>query len=102
MSKPANGINKIYSLSTATFTGEAGLKHTGVELDFRAHDKLRLLLENNMRCGPASVMANRYEKKKWYKENTVLRDNKLYGLSMSQYFPVWNFVEIEVTEWNEE
>ena len=47
--KKAYGINPLYSYSTPSFTWKAGLKMTGVTLDYITDDKLRLLLENNMR-----------------------------------------------------
>ena len=53
--KKAYGINPLYSYTSPSFTWKAGLKMTGVKLD----DKLRLLLENNMRGGPSSCMGNR-------------------------------------------
>ena len=34
---------------------------TGVHLDYITDDKLRLLLENNMRGGPSSCIENRHE-----------------------------------------
>ena len=41
---------------------KARLKMSGVKLDYITDDKLRLLLENNMRGGPSSCMGNRYKK----------------------------------------
>ena len=52
--KKAYGINPLYSYSTPSFTWKAGLKMTGVKLDYITDDKLRLLLENNLRGGPSS------------------------------------------------
>ena len=52
--KKAYGINPLYSYSTPSCIWKAGLKMTGVKLDYITHDKLRLLLENNMRGGPSS------------------------------------------------
>ena len=57
--KKAYGINPLYSHSTPSFTWKAGLKMTGVKLDYITDDKLRLLLENNMRGGPSSCTGNR-------------------------------------------
>ena len=51
--KKAYAINPLYSYSTPSFTWKAGLKMTGVKLDYITDDKLRLLLENNMRGGPS-------------------------------------------------
>ena len=59
----ASGINPLYSYSIPSFTWKAGLKMTGVKLDFIIDNKIRLLLENNMRGGPSSCMGNRYVKR---------------------------------------
>ena len=69
---------------------------TGVKLDYITDDKLRLLLENNMRGGPTSCMGNRYVKKG--ERNIVYEDlNNLYGWSVSQYLPAGDFCEIKFT-----
>ena len=69
---------------------------TGVTLDFITDDKLRLLLENNMRGGPSACMGNRYVKRGGRK--LVYEDlNNHYGWSMSQYLPTGDFREIKVT-----
>ena len=57
------GNNPLYSYSTPSFTWKAGLKTTGIKLDYVTDDKLRLSLENNMRGGPSSCMGNRYVKR---------------------------------------
>ena len=94
--KKAYGINPLYSYSTPSFTWKAGLKMTGVKLDYITDDKLSLLLENNMRGGPSSCMGNRYVKRG--ERKIVYEDmNNLYGWSMSQYLPTGDFYEIEVT-----
>ena len=69
---------------------------TGVKLDYITDDKLRLLLENNMRGGPSSCMGNRYVKKG---DRKILYEdmNNLYGWSMSLYLPTGDFREIKVT-----
>ena len=36
----AYGVNLLYSKSTPSFTWEAGLKYTGVHLDYITDDKL--------------------------------------------------------------
>ena len=93
--KKAYGINPFYSYSTPSFTWKAGLKMTGVKLDYITDDKLRLLLENNMR-GPSSCMGNRYVKRE--KRKIVYEVlNVLYGWSMSQYLPTGDFREVKVT-----
>ena len=97
--KKAYGINPLYSYSTPSFTWKAGLKMTGVKLDYITDDKLRLLLENNLRGGPNSCMGNRYVKKG--ERKIVYEDvNNLYGSSMSQYLPTGDFREIKVTRSN--
>ena len=94
--KKAYGINPLYSYSTPSFTWKAGLKMTGVKLDYITDDELRLLLENNMRGGPKSCMGSRYVKRG--ERKIVYEDmNNLYGWSMSQYLPTGDFREIEVT-----
>ena len=94
--KKAYGINPLYSYSTPSFTWKAGLKLTGVTLDYITDDKLRLLLENNMKGGPSSCMGNRYVKRG---ERKIVYDDmtNLYGWSMSQYLPAGDFREIKVT-----
>ena len=69
---------------------------TGVKLDYITDDKLRLLLENNMRGGPSACMGRRYVKRG--ERKIVYEDlNNLYGWSMSQYLPTGDFREIKVT-----
>ena len=93
------GINPLYSYSTPSFTWKAGLKMTGVKLDYKTDDKLRLLLENNMRGGPSACMGNRYVKRG--ERKIVYEDmNILYGWSMSQYLPTGDFHEIKVARSN--
>ena len=74
----AYGIIPLYLYSTPSFTWKAGLKKTGVKLDYITDDKLRLLIENNMRGGPSSCVGNRHvklgERKIVYEDMT-----KLYG-----------------------
>ena len=97
--KKAYGINPLYSYSTPSFTWKAGLKMTGVKLDYITDDKLRLLLENNMRGGPSACMGNRHVKKG--ERKIVYEDvNNLYGWSMSQYLATGDFREIKVTRSN--
>ena len=69
---------------------------TGVKLDYKTDDKLRLSLENNMRGGPSSCMGNCYVKRG--EKKIVYEDmNHLYGWSMSQFLPIGDFREIKVT-----
>ena len=68
---------------------------TGVKLGYITDDRLRLLLETNMRGGPSSFMGNRYVE--GGERKIVYEDMKnLYGWSMSQYIPAGDFREIEV------
>ena len=95
--KKAYGINPLYSYSTPSFTWKAGLKMTGVKLDYITDDKLRLLLENNMRGGPSACMGNRHVKRG--ERKIVYEDvNNLYSWSMSQYLPTGDFRETKVTK----
>ena len=97
--KKAYGIIPLYSYSTPSFTWKAGLKITGVKLNYITDDKLRLLLENNMRGGPSSCKGNRYVKRG--ERKIVYEDmNNLYGWSMPQYLPTGDFHEIKVTKTN--
>ena len=69
---------------------------TGVKLDFITDDKLRLLLENNMRGGPNSCLNNRFVKRG--ERGIVYGDmNNLYGWSLSQNLPTGDFIEIKNT-----
>ena len=98
-SKKAISINPIYSYSTPSFTGKAGLKMTGVKLGYITYDKLRFLLENNMKGGPSSCMGNRYVKRG---ERKILYEdmNSLYGWSMSQFLPTGDCQDFKVTRSN--
>ena len=69
---------------------------TRVKLDYITDDKLRLLLENNMRRGPHFFMSNRFVKRG--DKKIVFEDmNNLYAWSLSQYLPNGDFREIKVT-----
>ena len=97
--KKAYGINPLYSYSTPSFTWKAGLKMTGVKLDYITDDKIRLLVENNMRGGPSACMGRRYVKRE--ERKIVYEDlNNLYAWSMSQYLPTGDFRVIKVTRSN--
>ena len=61
--KKAYGNNPVNSYSTPSFTWKAGLKVTGTKLDHITDDRLRLILEKNMRGGPSSCIGNRYVKR---------------------------------------
>ena len=91
----AYGNNPLYSYSTPSFTWKAGLKMTGIKIDYVTDDKLRLSLETNMRGGPSSCMGNRYVKRG--ERKIVYEDmNNLYSWSMSQYLPTGGFHKIKV------
>ena len=55
-SNEAYGDNPFCSYSTPNFTWKAGLKVTKKYLHYITNDKLRFLLENNMRGEPSSCM----------------------------------------------
>ena len=94
--KKAYGNNPLYSCSTPSFTWKAGLKITGVTLDYITDDKLRLLLENNLRGAPSACMGSRYVKRG--ERKIVFEDRtNFYGWSMSQCLPTGDFREIKVT-----
>ena len=58
--KSAKSIRPLYSFITPSFTWKAGLNYTGVKQDYMAADKLRLLLENNLRGGTSTIFGNRF------------------------------------------
>ena len=65
---------------------ESWPKMTGVKRDYINDDKLRLLLENNMRGDPCSVLYNRHVKR-GERKIQYWDINHLYGWSMSQFLP---------------
>ena len=91
----AYGINPLYSYSLLSFTWRAGLKTTGVKIEYITDDKLRILLENNMRGGPTSCMGERCVKRG--KEIVYEDMNIVYGWSLSQFLPTGEFREVKVT-----
>ena len=93
--KKAYGIHPLHSYSTPSFTWKAGLKLTGVKLDYITDNKLRLLLENNMRACMGGCYIKKGERKIVYEDM-----NNLYGWSMSQYLPTGDFHENKVTRSN--
>ena len=62
--KKAYSDNPLYSCSTSSLTWKAGSKMTGVQLDYRTDDKLRILLENYLRVGPSCFMSKGYVKRR--------------------------------------
>ena len=85
-------IDPLYSYSSPGLTLKAGVKHTGIRLDYITDDKLRLLLENNMQGVLSSCMGNRHVKRG--ERKLIFGDlNNLCGWSMSQYLPKGVFHE---------
>ena len=70
---------------------------TGVNIEYVFDDKLRLLLENYMRCGPSFCMSNRHVKLTTEKKLLYENLNNLYDWSMSQNLPTGDCPEIELT-----
>ena len=67
----------------------------GVKLDCVTDDKLRLLLENNMRGGTSSCIGIRYVKRG--ERKIVCEDmSNLYGWSMPQSLPNGDFRVVKV------
>ena len=100
--KSAFGISPLYSHSTSSFTWKGGLKPNWVEVEYTTDEKKRLLLVNNMRSGPTSVMGDPHTKRSETRKLQNSRNNNLSGTSMCQFLPTGNFLEIKVTEWNED
>ena len=88
----AYGYISLSSYSTPSFTWKAGFKLIGVKLDYKTDDKLRFLLEKNMRERPSSCMGNRHLKRG--ERNKVFEDmTNSNGWSMSHYLPNGDFLE---------
>ena len=81
------GINPLYCVSLPGYTWQCGLKYTGINLQTLQDKDMTLLLENNMRGGIGSVMADRYVRSDENKKILYVYANNLYGHSMSQYLP---------------
>ena len=97
----AYGANPAYFYRTPSFTWKVGLKRIETELSLLTDEKHRLILENNMRGGPASVMGSPYVKRSDKKIHSWDNDN-LFGTSKCQYLPIKNFFEYKVTERNKD
>ena len=98
--KSAYDINPLCSYSTPSFTWKAGLNYTGVQIDFITGDKLRILLDKNLRGRPSFCMGNCHVKRGDRK--VVYEDmNNLYGWRVSQYLLTGVFNGIEIKKRNE-
>ena len=80
-------INPLYCVSLPGYTWQCGLKYTGINLQTLQDKDLILTLENNMRGGMSSVMADRYVKSNGNKKILYIDVNNLYGHSMSEPLP---------------
>ena len=87
------GIYPLYCVSLPGFTYQCALKYTDIKLQTLQDKDLILLIENNLRGGISSVMANRYVKSDENKKILYIDATNLYGLSMSQMLP---YDEIEM------
>ena len=90
----------IIKFSTFGCNWKVGLKHTRLELDYKGDGKLRILLEHNMRCGPASALENRYVKGGDRGKLQFWDFKKFYPKTMSRYFQTGNFLRMKLTEKN--
>ena len=80
-------INPLYCVSLPGYTWECGLKHTGINLQTLQDKDLILTLENNIRGGISSVMADRYVKSDENKKIFYMDATNLYRHSMIQFLP---------------
>ena len=87
------GINPLYCVSLPGFTYQCALKYTDIKLQTLQDKDLTLLIENKIRGGISSVMADRYIKSDENKEILYMDATNLYGHSMSQMLP---YDEIEM------
>ena len=70
---------------------KAGLKYNREEFDCIFDDKLKLLPENNMRDGLASVMENGYVKRSKTTKIQYLKKSSFFGTNIYQYLPSGKF-----------
>ena len=87
------GINPLYCVSLPGYTYQCALKYTDIKLQTLQDKDLILLIENNIRGGISSVMADRYVKSDENKKILYIDATNLYGHSMSQFLP---YDEIEM------
>ena len=78
------GINPLYCVSLPGYTWQFGLKYTGMNLPTLQGKDMILLLENIIRAGISSVMADRYIQSDENKKILYVDANNLYGHSKSQ------------------
>ena len=83
----------MYCVSLTSYTGECGLKNTGINLRTLQDKVLILTLENNIRGGISSVMGDRYVKSDENKKILYMDFTNIYGYFMSQPLP---YDEIEM------
>ena len=81
------GMNLLYCVNLPGYTWQCGLKYTGINLQTLQDKGMILLLENNIRRGISSVMADRYVKSDDNKKILYIDANNLHGHSMSQALP---------------
>ena len=81
------GINPLYCVSLPGYTGQCGLKYTGINLQTLQDKDTILLLENNIRGGIISVMGERCVQSDENKKILYVDATNLYGHSMSQPLP---------------
>ena len=87
------GINPLYCVSLPGYTYQCALKYTDIKLQTIQDKDLILLIENNIRGGISSVMADRFVKSDENKKILYIDATNLYGNSMSQFLP---YDEIEM------
>ena len=81
-----NGINSLYCVSLPGYTCQCALKNTDNNIQTLQGKNLILLLENKIKGGISSVMANRYVKSDGNEKiiDLFIDATKLYCHSMSQ------------------
>ena len=77
----------MYCVTLPGYTWECGLKYTGIYLQTLQDKDLILTLQNNIRGGISSVMADRSLKSDENKKILYMESTNFYGHSMSQPLP---------------
>ena len=77
----------LYCVSLPGYTWQCGLKNTDKKLQKLQKKDLISTLENNIRGGLSSNMADRYVKSDDGKKVISIDANSLYGWAMSEYLP---------------
>ena len=80
-------INPLYCVSLPGCTWQCGLKYTDTKLQTLQDKDMILLLENNIRGGISSVMADHFVKSDENKKIIYMDATNLFGRSMSQPLP---------------